>query len=420
MRVDNFSYSSADEKLSDWLGNHYQFEVFTPGQKRLENLIVPLVNKIKTFKVPTTIIGGTNGKGEVSLLLEEVALRSDIKPLLWTSPHIVTVRERFCFNGKMIEADVLLNLFIKNEAHTKVLSFYEFLFYCFCEYSIEFLKANEGPFVIILEVGLGGRLDATNLFDADVSCLTSVGRDHIEVLGKNLSNILKEKIAISRPHKDLVIGIDQKVLIKQAEKYCLDNNINIHGPAKNDNTQVNFKLTNLYLAKQVWPLLIKKNKINPTAILRLDSVSLWGRPLVVTDSEHTFTLLGTHNLDGLRSLSKVIASSGKKPSDEIWVALTRSRESEISTFLTLLSTLKCLGKKVLITSFDHPRATSLDKIKRCVGELLKMEHIELDAEWDDRIKNKKIYKSTIVVGSYFFIGEVFRCLLSHDYYMSKD
>ena len=81
------------------------------------------------------------------------------------------------------------------------------MFLMFCEYSV-----RKDPEVIILEVGLGGRYDATNLFDANLCALTSISRDHEQILGKGLANILSEKIEITRPMSTLLTTIETDFL----------------------------------------------------------------------------------------------------------------------------------------------------------------------------------------------------------------
>ena len=140
-------------------------------------------------------------------------MKSGLKVGLWTSPHIVTPAERFIFNGEEVSQDELLEEF---KVHLKVskehnLSFYEFLFYVFMKLS---LKRDLD--VLIFEVGLGGRLDAVNFFDADLTGLVSISRDHAGFLGTSLRGILFEKMGVLRKEKTMVGALESEYLRGQA------------------------------------------------------------------------------------------------------------------------------------------------------------------------------------------------------------
>src|SRR5690606_36330748 len=154
------------------------FENYQSAIDRGLSRIRPLFAKhLKENKAQVATIAGTNGKGETCLLIAK-HLRSLKKTYtLWTSPHVISIRERFRSSEGMISYEELWQKFKEVEAIQKkeniILSFYEFLFFCFVSWSDE-----KSLGYMVLEVGLGGRLDATNLFDAKVTGLTSVGRDH--------------------------------------------------------------------------------------------------------------------------------------------------------------------------------------------------------------------------------------------------
>ena len=187
------------EKLS-------QRELYTPMDfNSLREIFLPLLREIKKYPTKIITIAGTNGKGETANNLLDIARKSNQfnNVAMWTSPHIRNYEERFNFNGKSIKSgelrkslDFFLSLYPKNKCN---LSFYEISFWLFC-YQIVIRK----PDLVILEVGLGGRLDAVNLLDANVCVLTSISRDHTEYLGRNYKEIVLEKLGILRKNTSLI------------------------------------------------------------------------------------------------------------------------------------------------------------------------------------------------------------------------
>lgn len=152
-------------------------------------------------------IAGTNGKGSVSLKIASSLQLEGYKVGLYTSPHIATFRERIKVNGLLIEearAKVLLNEIFQKEEN---LTFFETLtllsFLYFQEEKVDFA---------VYEVGLGGRLDATNLITPLVSVITSISMDHIQILGNSLESIAFEKAGIIKPGVPVVLGSKLKNL----------------------------------------------------------------------------------------------------------------------------------------------------------------------------------------------------------------
>ncbi len=148
-------------------------------------------------------VAGTNGKGSVCAMLEALSLAYDYKTGLNTSPHLVDYRERIRINGENISAEELIRLYMKwedvfqrNEA-----SFFEITtamaFYYFYEQQVS---------SAIFEVGLGGRLDGTNPFAAQVAAITTISFDHIISLGNTLKKIAWEKAGIIKPGQEVVLG----------------------------------------------------------------------------------------------------------------------------------------------------------------------------------------------------------------------
>jgi dihydrofolate synthase / folylpolyglutamate synthase len=149
------------------------------------------------------IVGGTNGKGSTAALLA-VLLRAHGKHVgLFTSPHLVHYRERIAIDGKTVEEADLVAAFEQIEAARggEALTFFEYNALA----ALQLFRTHACD-AMVLEVGLGGRLDATNVIDADVAVLCSVGLDHIEWLGSSLEAIGREKAGIFRAGQPIILG----------------------------------------------------------------------------------------------------------------------------------------------------------------------------------------------------------------------
>ncbi len=400
MRIQNFSADPLDEKLDHWLEKFLGNEVFQPDSSRLEKYFKTFKDGFKEKKISILTIGGTNGKGEVCLYLEEMFLQKNYQTYLWSSPHVITVRERFSLSGAPISGQRLLSLFEKNKDLTKILSYYEFLFFIFCQVVSEDSQILKGPQVIIFEVGLGGRLDATNYFDPDLTATTSIGRDHMEILGPTLKDVLREKLGITRRGVKHFACLERQVLISECKKHCDKNEVPLEllkfsaeTPFQMRNWQLAQKLIGAYFGEPVYEL--KKPE------------KVWARPFEVTYEGQQFTLIGSHNLDGLRSLAHwANAKKGQGPSyfDEIWVGMSRKEDIEIDQCLELIDQSSCLAPFVRFFEFNHPRATPLARLKKSwlKGDRKKKANFETDFKTLSFQANKKI----LICGSYYFLGSL--------------
>ncbi|WP_046745189.1 bifunctional folylpolyglutamate synthase/dihydrofolate synthase [Kordia zhangzhouensis] len=155
----------------------------------------------KSFK--SIHVGGTNGKGSTSHMIASILQEAGYKVGLFTSPHLKDFRERIRINGKMIEYVQVINFVrtYKSYIHTHRLSFFEFTTGMAFDYF-----AREKVDVAIIEVGMGGRLDATNIINPEVSIITNIGLEHTKFLGDTLSEIAAEKAGIIKKRTPIVIG----------------------------------------------------------------------------------------------------------------------------------------------------------------------------------------------------------------------
>jgi dihydrofolate synthase/folylpolyglutamate synthase len=158
-------------------------------------------------KIKTIHVAGTNGKGSTSHMLASVLQEAGYKVGLFTSPHLKDFRERIKINGKVI-SKAFVNGFIKrNKAflESQSLSFFEMTSGMAFDYF-----AKQKVDIAIIEVGLGGRLDSTNIITPEVSVITNIGLDHTQFLGATLKQIAFEKAGIIKLDIPVVIGETQK------------------------------------------------------------------------------------------------------------------------------------------------------------------------------------------------------------------
>ncbi len=148
-------------------------------------------------------VAGTNGKGSVCATLESLMIHTGLKTGLNTSPHLIDYTERFRINGKDIGFEDILALYQKHEEMFDRwdASFFEIT----TALAFEFFRIQQIESAVI-EVGLGGRLDATNLFVPDVSAITTIGLDHVKTLGGTVEIIAAEKAGIIKPDIPVVLG----------------------------------------------------------------------------------------------------------------------------------------------------------------------------------------------------------------------
>ena len=151
-------------------------------------------------RLRSVLIGGTNGKGSTAALTEALLRGAGLRTGLFTSPHLVTFRERIRIDGDLVSESAVVDLFDRviaaGERAGYRSSFFETAWamaaLAFCDAGVD---------VVVWEVGLGGRLDATNICDPEVSAVVTIDFDHIGVLGPTLADIAREKAAIFRPER---------------------------------------------------------------------------------------------------------------------------------------------------------------------------------------------------------------------------
>jgi dihydrofolate synthase/folylpolyglutamate synthase len=155
------------------------------------------------FQCPVITVAGTNGKGSTCAMLESILLQAGWRTGVYTSPHLVHFEERCRIAGDIATADALVPHFARVEAARQDT---ELTYFEFTTLAILSLMAASGLDVAILEVGLGGRLDAVNIVDADCAIVTSIDLDHMEFLGPDRESIGREKAGILRAGRPAIVS----------------------------------------------------------------------------------------------------------------------------------------------------------------------------------------------------------------------
>ena len=195
---------------TNWMFNKFPMyqkigaAAYKPDLGNIVELLDFLGNPQNSFK--TVHVAGTNGKGTVSHTLASIFQECGYKTGLYTSPHLLDFRERIRINGQMIPEQNVIDFIGNNKEKFEEmqLSFFEMATGMAFDYF-----AKEKVDIAIIEVGLGGRLDSTNVIKPELSVITNISLDHVAMLGNTLAEIAAEKAGIIKPNTPVVIGETQ-------------------------------------------------------------------------------------------------------------------------------------------------------------------------------------------------------------------
>ncbi len=305
------------EQLEQWLT---QIEAMHPAEIELGlTRIKQVAEKLDVLNPAQKVIlvAGTNGKGSVCAMLESLALQEKMTVGCYTSPHLVSFNERIRINGSNIDDQSLVDAFEKIDKIKDgvALTFFEFTtlaaLVVFRQLSLD---------LAILEIGLGGRQDACNIVEPDVSLITTIAKDHTDWLGDDLSQIAYEKAGILRANKPAFVGDKPSFdLICSAEPKLIKN-IQLNKQANNDlNTAFNSTELNprMLLAQNILLAVAGFENVNPIKlgnkeiIQALKNIQLKGRfeQLTFNGSQSTKIILDVaHNPQSAQNLAKQLKS----------------------------------------------------------------------------------------------------------------
>jgi len=284
---------------------------------------------------PSIHITGTSGKGSTSAMTSSILVTKGVKTGLFLSPHVQILNERFVINGKLIPTSYLVSIFdeikpaileIAEDSNYGRPSLFEtFVAIAFC------LFRKEKVDVAVVEVGIGGSFDATNVLNSNVSVITSVGLDHTKILGNTIEEIAVNKSGIIKPQQVVISGVEQpsvKAIVSQkahivgAELWqlgetikvvCQGDRFSVYFPEKEyKEIEVNmlggFQIHNAACAIGAVKGFVKDDISESIVREGINNTYLPGRMEVVQDNP-TVVLDGAHNYDKVNAVIQAIVKS---------------------------------------------------------------------------------------------------------------
>lgn len=411
-------------EVEKWLHSRIGLN-FRSGLGRMQRAVDLLGNPEQTY--PIIHVTGTNGKGSTIAFMRELFVAHGKTVGTFTSPHIVSIHDRICINGEPISDEDFIRLADQVKAMEQrllethdQLSFFELLTLI----ALLYFKEQKVD-LVLLEVGIGGLLDTTNVVTGEIAIITSIGLDHQETLGDSLTAIAEQKAGIFKPGKSAVIAnlepeaqlVCQRtannlgVSLYQANKDFSFRNGNFSSSLADFNHLIlglegAYQEENAALALQAFLLfMVQRNeKVDQEAVRAALQATKWaGRLEAVT--EHIY-LDGAHNLPALERLVEFIQEKiqqGYQP-HILFGALKRKDYSGMLTYLT-----KHLPDVALyVTSFDYQGSMEEQDFGYYTSIVSYRDFID---NFEASAGEKDLL---FVTGSLYFISEVRACLMALD------
>ena len=389
-------------------------------------------------------VAGTNGKGSVCAYMRSILETAGKRVAVFTSPHLVDVRERFVIDGEMIEKEAFYEAFqiIYNQLNWEELeagkgyhpTFFEYMFF------IAMLVFKEAaPDYCILETGLGGRLDATNAVSKkELAVITRISLEHTEYLGDTITAIAGEKAGIMKENIPVVFAdTDEQstaVFLEMAKELsCYSFPV-----SKSDYTLLNFKNKTIdfsYISRYDYNVMVH---LNTLAKYQVENCTLALRAIEVLDKDREISPLvlqegvrkafwpgrmeevlpeifvdGAHNADGVRAFLETVSEDGFEGKRSLMFSVVSDKD-----YAQMLRNIAESGlfDKVYLAHMGNYRATSLEEMKRNLpetyfGQVSLYESVReaFDAVRRDKQKEERVY----IVGSLYLVGEI-KEYVNHD------
>ncbi|MFH1663028.1 MAG: folylpolyglutamate synthase/dihydrofolate synthase family protein [Chloroflexota bacterium] len=420
--------------------------------RRMDELLARLDNP--HLKARTVHIAGTKGKGSTAAMVASALTSAGYKTGLYTSPHLTDLRERFRVDGELISKVSIIELVdrlrpevevVNQEAKYGELTTFELLtalgFLYFARKEVDFQ---------VVEAGLGGRLDATNVVRSEVCVITAIGLDHTDVLGGSLPQIAGEKAGIIKTGSVVISSPQPDEVVNVIEEKCLENNVRLLVRAGKDVTwrrlgfeadrqllEVDGRLAKYRIALPLLGSYQQENAAVAVAALEvlaengfnikhndiitgLERVSWPGRfqvmgqkPLIVVDGAHNPASICQFKLSLAGYIkSRISFEKGSKPFGRAILVIGASADKDIAG---IVSELFLLFNEVIVTRSRHPRSMKTDTI---VAEFRKYGLEPLAAESVPEAVSLAVSKAgegdlICITGSLFVVGEAIEYLDRH-------
>ena len=354
-----------------------------------------VISKLEINKPPKIIsVTGTNGKGSTLEILSRVLSNNNYRVGLFSSPHLIRFNERIRINNVSISDDEILKCLKKLEVleEYKDFNFFQlFSLVCFMIFSKKQLD------VWLLEVGLGGRYDPVNCFDADISVITKVAIDHEDILGKGVENIGREKAGIIRKNNVTIFG--EGKIPKSVEKIISNLKPSFY-KVENSNIQLkNFHKNSVAIAEKIIDLEFKP--LDSTAELnKLKNFSYFGRTHLF---KKNLLLDVSHNSDSINNLqSYLIHNFCDTPMRAIF-SCNKSKEIE-----ELCEPIIDLFDEWFLPELDSNRVKDNKIVKKYLKSKGKKIKLGYDISQIIKILNKNEKNGlNVAFGSFILIGKIY-------------
>lgn len=382
-------------------------------------------------------VAGTNGKGSVCAYMRSILEAAGKRVAVFTSPHLVDVRERFVIEGQMISREAFLQAFmtVYNHLDWEELkedrgyhpTFFEYLFFM-----AMLLFQEAAPDYCILETGLGGRLDATNaVARKELSVITRISLEHVEYLGNTIAEIAGEKAGIMK-EKTPVVFVDAvpeatAVFRKKAKELSVP----CYSVSKQDYTFLNFKNKTIdfsYISRYDYSVDLRLHTI---ARYQMENCALALRAIEVLDAQRSIdreTLQkgveqcfwagrmeevapeifvdGGHNADGIRAFLETVQEDGYEGRRKLLFSVVSDKD-----YSTMLEEIvgSDLFQEISLAHLDSSRATSLEEMKRNLPEAFQGEvktYTSVREALDTIRAEKQTEERIYIVGSLYLVGEI--------------
>ena len=340
-------------------------------------------------RYPVLHIGGTNGKGSTAAMAASILRASGHRVGLYTSPHLIDFRERIRVNGEMIpESRVIRGVELLREASAPDLAptFFEFTtalaFHYFAECQVD---------VVVLEVGLGGRFDATNVVEPLAAAITTIGLDHEIYLGSTIEAIAMEKAGIIKPGVPVVLGrigepacrvIEDRASTMGAPVFRLERDFRCEGSSPADcrytglslraehlscPLQGRFQIDNLACSLALIELAHEKGvTVSETAVRAGLRQVAWEGRLEIVGQEPTVMVDGAHNPAAATVLAEYLAEWRRaRPAARVSLIVGMMRDKHPREFL---APLLPLIDTLIFTQADLPRAATGAELRLLLGD----------------------------------------------------
>lgn len=424
------SYDNLD-KVLDKLFSLHRFGI-KPGLERTLNLLEKGGNPQLRFK--SVHIAGTNGKGSVSSLVASILMEAGYNVGLYTSPHLVKFNERIRINGVSISDDELIELTKKYMpfAEENESTFFEITTAMAFDYF-----AEQDVDIAVIEAGMGGRFDSTNVLSPLVSLITTIGTDHYQYLGDTIEEIATEKAGIIKPRTPVIILDDnpklRHIFVEKAERESAliqfvnkDYGISVKKTghpvnkkllisACGDKFEVYYKLTgthqidNLRLAIAGIESLIPEFEIRTPDIESgieyvIDNCSLRARCELLRKQPPVF-LDSSHNAESVEALLDTIVDSSYS-NEKFNILFGAMKDKDV---LTMLAKLKPYAGNFFFTTPKTDRAVDESEFKQLASRM-NIEYQYFNDVVDAYIYANKLNEPLIITGSFYLAGEVLKYL----------